>query len=47
MLDNEDVIFAEVFYNFTPIVNFAILDNTQVYKVAVSKPRLGALDTLN
>ena len=47
MVDGEDVIITEAFYEFSPVVNNAIVDEDDIYKVSISKPRLGALDTLN
>lgn len=45
--DNEVAIVAEVFYRFEPLMLTGVLEETEFYKVAVFKPRLGALDTLS
>lgn len=45
--DKDNVIIAEVFYNFTPLINNNILiGTTSIYKIGVYKPRLGSLSTL-
>jgi hypothetical protein len=41
--DGDDIIVAETFYNFTPIIGTQLLSNGTIYKVAYFKPRLGAL----
>jgi Flp pilus assembly protein TadG len=46
MNSGENVIFAEVFYNYSPIINSSVIGAGQVYKVTVHKPRLGALNSL-
>lgn len=42
---NDDVIVAEIFYTYTPIFGNWIIGNTNLYKVAYYKPRLGALSS--
>ncbi len=44
--DKENIIVAEVFYQFQPLFSTAILPTTQIYKFAIFKPRLGDLTTL-
>jgi Flp pilus assembly protein TadG len=45
-LNNTDnVIIAEVFYNYTPLLIAGPILSTSLYKVVVFKPRLGALTT--
>jgi hypothetical protein len=46
MVDRENVIIAEVFYNYQPIFGSNILNVSQLYKYAIFKPRLGDLSTL-
>jgi Flp pilus assembly protein TadG len=44
LVDGEEIIIAEVFYNFTPIIgNNRFLAGFQIYRTAVFMPRLGAL----
>lgn len=45
LISSENVIIAEVYYTFTPIFSGIILNNTQMYRTAYYKPRLGALDS--
>lgn len=48
LFDKDNVIIAEVFYNFTPmVVPPTVIDPRPIYKVGIYKPRLGALDTLS
>ena len=44
--DNENVITAEVFYDFEPIMMTGVLDPTQLYSRAVFRPRFGTLTTV-
>jgi Flp pilus assembly protein TadG len=44
--DRENVIFAEVYYNFSPIIVSSVLGNRTLYKTAIFKPRLGDLSSL-
>ena len=44
--DKENVIIAEVFYNYQPIFGTNILHGSQLYKYAIFKPRLGDLSSL-
>lgn len=46
MVDKDNVIFAEMFYNFTPITTFGPIHATPIYKITVFKPRLGDLSVL-
>jgi hypothetical protein len=41
--DGDNVIVSEVFYTYTPIINFMNIQGTQIYKTAMFRPRLGAL----
>ncbi len=43
--DRENVIAAEVYYQFSPLVSSQFFGTTTVYRVAFYKPRLGALLT--
>lgn len=46
MTDKENIIIAEVYYNYTPIVVNDVIGGQMIYKVATFRPRLGALGTL-
>ena len=46
MVDKENVIIAEVFYNYQPIFGSNVLHGSQLYKYAIFKPRLGDLTSL-
>ncbi|NBX02462.1 MAG: pilus assembly protein [Alphaproteobacteria bacterium] len=46
MSDKENIIISEVFYNYQPMFGTTILSNSQLYKFAIFKPRLGDLTTL-
>jgi Flp pilus assembly protein TadG len=43
MLASENVIVAEVYYSFTPMLGSQIVGNQTIYKTAYFKPRLGSL----
>jgi len=43
MVAGEEVVIAEVFYNFTPITVQNIVSSATLYRTAVYMPRLGAL----
>jgi Flp pilus assembly protein TadG len=43
--DRENIIAAEVYYQFSPLVSTQFFGTTTVYRVAFYKPRLGALLT--
>lgn len=43
---NENVIVAEIYYNYSPLMLGSVLSSGQMYKVAVFRPRLGELLTL-
>lgn len=45
--DNENVIVAEVYYDYAPLVASGVIDPVTLYNVAYFKPRFGSLDTLN
>lgn len=46
LLDNDNVIIAEVYYDFSPMfMNAGILSRGDIYRVAVYKPRLSPLIT--
>ncbi len=46
MIDKEDVIIAEVFYKFEPVLAPEQVASDVLYKVAYLRPRLGGLQTL-
>lgn len=46
MFDGENTIVAEVHYDFEPLLNQDILGEQPLYKMAMFRPRLGALTTL-
>lgn len=46
LYDGEDIIVAEIYYNFTPMMVQDMLGTKSISKIAVFKPRLGALSTL-
>ena len=45
--DKDNIVIAEVFYTYTPIMGTYILGERNIYKTAYYRPRLGALETLN
>jgi Flp pilus assembly protein TadG len=45
--DDNTVIVAEVYFNFTPIFNLPLVPASQLYHTAFFRPRLGDLDSLN
>jgi Flp pilus assembly protein TadG len=47
MVDKENVIVTEVFYNYQPLFSGGYFTGQSIYKVALFKPRLGALTTLS
>jgi Flp pilus assembly protein TadG len=47
MDDGENVIIAEVYYNFSPMLGTQILNNMRMYRFAVFRPRLGDATTLS
>lgn len=47
MVDKDNVIFAEVFYNYQPLLAGVIFSNKTIYKMNLFKPRLGTLSTLS
>lgn len=46
MVDKENVIIAEVFYDYQPIFTGLIYNATRMYRYGIYKPRLGDLKTL-
>lgn len=46
MVSSDNVIIAEVFYNYSPLISNSVLSPGQIYKLSVHKPRLGALNSL-
>lgn len=44
--DKENIIIAEIYYNFQPMLVNSVINGGQIYKVSVFKPRLGDLTTL-
>jgi len=45
--DGEDVIVAEVFYSYTPMLAASVLSPAELYNFAVFRPRFAALRTIN
>ncbi len=45
--DNESLIIAEVFFNYTPIIVSNVVDPVTLYNVAYFRPRYGSLDQIN
>lgn len=43
--DKDNIIVSEVFYSYGPLLGDAIMSDTEAYKTAVFKPRLGVLTT--
>jgi hypothetical protein len=43
--DREDLVAAEVYYQFTPLISSQFFGTTTVYRTAYYMPRLGALLT--
>lgn len=46
MVDKENVIVTEVFYDYRPMLTGSILQIKKLYKLSVFRPRLGELGTL-
>lgn len=46
MVDKDNVIIAEVFYNYSPLISNSVISGGQIYKLSVHRPRLGALNSL-
>jgi Flp pilus assembly protein TadG len=46
MVDKDNVIITEVFYNYKPVLYGLIFNATQMYRYTIYKPRLGNLSTL-
>ncbi len=46
LADKENIIIAEVFYNFTPLLPNSVIPGTMINKIATFRPRLGALGSL-
>jgi len=44
--DKDNIIVTEVYYKFTPLLNNIILGPTNLYRMALFRPRLGVLTTL-
>jgi hypothetical protein len=44
--DKENIIIAEVYYDFKPILANSVIPSKTIYKTAVFRPRLGALGSL-
>jgi len=47
MVDKDNVIITEVFYNYKPILSGTIYTSSQIYRYSIYKPRLGNLTTLS
>ncbi len=47
MVDKDNVIITEVFYNYKPILSGTIYKSSQIYRYSIYKPRLGNLTTLS
>lgn len=45
MNDKDNIIIAEVYYNFTPMFNTGVTPASTIYKTSYFKPRLGVLTT--
>lgn len=45
LTDKENVITAEVYYSFAPVLSTGLLGPVEIYKSTIFKPRLGALTT--
>jgi hypothetical protein len=45
LADGDDVVIAETFYTFVPLLSNQLLATNTLYKVAYFKPRLGALSS--
>lgn len=43
--DRDNIIIAEVYYHYTPILSGTLVNTTDIYKTAIYRPRLGALTT--
>ncbi len=41
--DRDNIIIAEVYYRYTPLLTQQVLGEMTLYKIAIYKPRLGAL----
>lgn len=47
MRDGEDAIVAEVYFDHTILLEMGIINGAEIYKQAIYRPRLGAMDVLN
>lgn len=47
LADKEDIIIAEIFYDFQPVIDQELIGIGQIRKTAIYRPRLGALDDFN
>lgn len=47
LLDGDNVIVAEVFYDFAPMLTGSLLGTQQLYHSAFFRPRFGSLDEIN
>lgn len=47
VIDGETIIVAEVFYNYTPWIYAAVVQDSEVYHTAFFRPRLGTLKTID
>lgn len=45
--DKENIIIAEVFYNYQPLMVGQVLQGQLIYKISTFKPRFGALNSLS
>ena len=46
MSDKENIIIAEVYYNYVPMIGGGVLSGKTLYKIAIYRPRLGDLTAL-
>lgn len=46
MEDKENIIVAEVFYRYTPLMSGSVIGSRTIYKYSTFKPRLGTLSAL-
>jgi Flp pilus assembly protein TadG len=47
LLDGDNVIVSEVFFDYTPMLTGTLLGNQQLYHSAFFRPRFGSLDQIN
>ena len=47
MNDKDNIIIAEVFYNYAPLIVNGVVSQSAIYRTAIYRPRLGALNSLS